>query len=322
MGWVTEEQIERAKKTDVLEYIQKTESQNIKRVGREYRLKDHPSLAVSPGKWYWHSRGIGGRTAVGYLTDVRGYSFVDAVCAVLNERPAERSITEKAKPLGGDVRPPERKPFMLPVRNRDNKRIIAYLQSRGIDKGVILECIEHGALYESKGFHNCVFIGREEKRPDGSLGKARFAALRGTTSNFKCDVDGSNKQYGFLIPPNDPDSREVAVFEAPVDAISHQTLCRQGFIPPFDGWRLSLGGTSILALEQFLKIHPEVTRCLVCTDDDEAGNLTAERIAEITGITAARSPPSSGKDWNDTLMDLQKAERIGNRNKFTEKELR
>jgi len=61
MGWVTKEQIERAKQIDVLDYIQKTESQNIKRVGREYRLKDHPSLAVSPGKWYWHSHKIGGK---------------------------------------------------------------------------------------------------------------------------------------------------------------------------------------------------------------------------------------------------------------------
>jgi len=220
----------------VLEYILKTEPQNIRRVGKEYRLKDHKSLAVSPGKWYWHSRGIGGRTAVGYLTDVRGYGYVDAVCAVLNEKPAERSISQKPKPL------PEREPFMLPLRNGKNMRVIAYLQSRGIDKEVILDCIDRGDLYETKGFHNCCFIGRDEKELGKSLGKSRYATLRGTTSNFKQDVEGSDKRYGFAIPPNDPDSHEIAVFEAPIDAISHQTLCKQGFIQDYDGWRLSLGG--------------------------------------------------------------------------------
>jgi hypothetical protein len=307
MGWVTDEQIDRAKEVDVLDYILKTEPDNIKRVGREYRLKDHPSLAVSPGKWYWHSHKMGGRTAVGYLTDVRGYSFVDAVCAVLNERPQERFIPTKAKPLS------ERKLFMLPLRNSNNRRIIAYLQSRGIDKELILNCIKHGDLYESKTYHNGVFIGRDERQ------KARYAALRGTTDHYKCDVEGSNKDYGFMLPPNDPNSREVAVFEAPVDALSHQTACKQGFIPPFDGWRLSLGGTSSLALEQFLKQHTQVKHCLICTDADEAGNLAAEAIAKIPGITAARSPPASGKDWNDTLMDLQKAQRVGTQKNLNER---
>ena len=51
MGWVTEEQIERANQIDVLDFILRTEPQNIQRRGKEYRLKDHPSLAVSSRKW-------------------------------------------------------------------------------------------------------------------------------------------------------------------------------------------------------------------------------------------------------------------------------
>ena len=318
MKWVTDEQIDRANQIDVLEYILKTEPQNIRRVGKEYRLKDHPSLAVSPGKWYWHSRRIGGRTAVGYLTDVRGYSYPDAVCAVLNEMPQEKpngrsGTSTPQRELGAASHCPERKPFLLPLRNCDNKRVIAYLRSRGIDRDLILDCIDRGVLYETKGFHNCCFIGRDER------GKSRYAALRGTTSNFKRDVEGSDKRYGFVIPPNDPNSHEAAVFEAPIDAISHKTMCKQGFIPEFDGWRLSLGGTSTLALEQFLKQHPKVLHCFVCTDNDEAGNLSADKIAKISGITTTRSPPAFGNDWNDTLCEMQKAERIGNRKKSMER---
>ncbi|MCL1904396.1 MAG: DUF3991 domain-containing protein, partial [Oscillospiraceae bacterium] len=210
MGFITDEQIERAKEVDVLDYILATEPHNIHRVGKEFRLKDHKSLAVNKGVWHWHSRGIGGRTAYGYLTDVRGYDFVDAVCMVLNERPHER-VVSKAKPII------ERKPLILPLRNDNNNRVIAYLQSRGIDRDLILNCINRGNLYESKGFHNAVFIGRD------THGKVRFAAMRGIRGDFKQDVEGSDKKYGFTIPPNDPNSYEVAVFESPIDAISHQT---------------------------------------------------------------------------------------------------
>ncbi len=317
MGYVTKDQIQRARQVDILDYLLSYESGNIRRVGNGYRLKDHDSLAVTEGKWYWHSRGFGGKTALDYLTDVRGYGLVDAVCLLIGERPVERdrmndtprtykkapvqNITPNAKP------PPERVPFSAPLRNRDNRRVIAYLQSRGIDRDLIVSCINQGSLYESMPYHNAVFTGRDER------GKTRFAAMRGTVSNFKCDADGSDKRYGFVIPPKNPATQTVACFEAPIDCLSHQSLCKQGFIPPFDGWRLSLGGTSILALEHFLETHSEITHCLICTDKDEAGEKTAARIAELPGITTERLLPIAGIDWNDHLMSLQKAERLQNR---------
>jgi hypothetical protein len=317
MGYVTKEQIERAREVDVLDYILSYESGNIRRVGNGYRLKDHESLAVTAGKWYWHSRGFGGRTALDYLTGVRGYSLIDAVCLLIGERPIEHGIKTDApgtykdapaRPITPNAKPPpERAPFSMPIRNRDNRRVIAYLQSRGIDRDLITVCINRGSLYESMTFHNAVFTGRDEK------GRTRFAAMRGTTSDFKCDADGSDKKYGFSIPPKNPNSHEVAVFEAPIDCLSHQTLCKQGLIPPFDGWRLSLGGTSILALEHFLETHKEVSHCLICTDNDEAGNKAAAKIAELQGISAERLLSEKGYDWNDTLLSMQKAERTKHR---------
>ena len=305
--FVEKEQVERAKEIDVLDYIFATEPHNIKRVGNGFRLKDHDSLSVASGKWYWHSRGIGGKNAIGYLTEVRGYSFVDAVCLLLNERAVERSFVQKVKQVS------KTKPFILPLRNENNRRIIAYLQSRGIDKGVISDCINRGDLYETRRFHNCCFIGRDEG------GKARYAALRGTLSNFKQDTDGSNKSYGFVVHPDDLNSKEIAVFESPIDALSHKTLCKIEFIPPFNGWRISLGGSSITALEQFLKNHDEIKHCIVCTDADEAGNNAALRVAKLSKITSARSPPICGNDWNDCLKIIQKSQRMQGKNKSYER---
>ena len=298
MGFVTKEQIERARQVNVLDYILAYESDNIYSVGSGYRLKDHESLAVTNGKWYWHSRGFGGKTALDYLTDVRDYGLVEAVCMLLGEKPIEKSTTKNVK------LPPGNKPFILPLRNKDNNRVIAYLQSRGIDKSLILCCIEQGHLYENAYRHDCIFTGKDEH------GKTRYAAMRSTTSDFKRDADGSDKKYGFILSPNNPNNHEIAVFESPIDTLSHQTICKQGYISPFDGWRLSLGGTSILALEHFLKTHTEVTHCHICTDNDNAGEMAAAKITKIPGITSVHSPPTQGNDWNDTLQSIQKAKHI------------
>ena len=172
---------------------------------------------------------------------------------------------------------------------------------------MIKDCIKRGDLYESAYFHDCVFKGKDEN------GKTKYAATRSTSSAFKGDAEGSEKHYSFLLSPSNHDSHTAAIFEAPADALSHQTMCIQGFIPAFDGWRLSLGGTSDLGLAYFLETHPQVTHCLICTDDDEAGNRIAEKIADLPGITTERSLPTHGTDWNDALMAMQKAERTQNR---------
>jgi len=300
MGWVAKEQIERARQIPVLDYILTHEQGEYKRVGKGYRLRADDALAVDEKGWYCHKRSVGGYTALDYLVEMKGYGLVDAVCTLLGEGPQVRS-TLKATPT------PKRLPFALPLRSKDNKRIIAYLQSRGISRSLILDCIERGVLFESKYYHNAVFLGKDE------YGKTRFAAMRSATTNFMRDADGSDKKYGFILPPDHPNSKEVAVFESPIDCLSHQTLCKQGHILVFDGWRLSLGGTSTVALEHFLEQRPQITHCLICTDSDKAGDLVAEKITAISGITSERVSPIHGSDWNETLQVMKKAERTTNR---------
>ena len=58
MGYVTKNQIERAREIPVLEYVLTHESGNLRRVGGGYRFKDHESLAVSDKGFYWHSHDI------------------------------------------------------------------------------------------------------------------------------------------------------------------------------------------------------------------------------------------------------------------------
>ena len=72
--------IEQARQIDLLSYLQRYEPSNLKRVaGNVYCTKEHDSLKISNGKWYWWSRGFGGVSALDYLIKVREYSFVEAV---------------------------------------------------------------------------------------------------------------------------------------------------------------------------------------------------------------------------------------------------
>jgi len=293
MPGVSREQIERAKQVDILDYILAHEPDNIKRIGNAHYLKDHDSFTISNGLWIWRSRNIGGKNVVDYLIKVRGYSFVDAVrhLAGDNARPAISS----AKP-----KPPQKTkpPFSLPPHNFDNERVIAYLQGRGIAKAPIHDCISRGSVYESAKWHNAVFVGRDAN------GKARYATLRGTRNDFKRDADGSDKQYGFVLPPMHGYSNSVACFESPVDALSHQSLRTE-----FEGWRLSLGCTALAALTNFLQRYSEVNTVYACTDNDDAGNRAAKKISELPHIEAVRILPPAGKDWNDALISMRAKEK-------------
>jgi hypothetical protein len=307
MGRVSPEQIERAKQVDILDYLQRHEPENLVRQRRDrFTLRDHDSFVISNGKWCWFSRGIGcnSATALNYLIKVRGYDFVSAVQTLSGDAPAHYRIN----PSKGTA-PLDKKQFILPPRNQDNRRVIAYLQSRGIDKALVEDCILHGRLYESATHHNCVFLGKNED------GKIRFGCMRSTTGRFRRDLDGSDKRFGFLLPPEKPENAcNIAVFEAPIDALSHQTMTRQGFME-WDGWRLALSGGSLMALTHFLGHHSEVNQVYVCTDRDEAGRIIAGKIEAIPAdklfshVAVTQSPPSYGNDYNDTLTALQKTRR-------------
>jgi hypothetical protein len=302
MPRVSKEQIERAKTVPLLDYLLSHEGGNFKRVGNAYyrRDTDHNSLEVSNNLWNWHSHGVGGNL-IDYLIKINGYSFVDAVRELAGDDiPYTRPIAPKARPPTSRQQS-EREPLQLPPRNADNKRVIACLESRGIDKPLIEDCIRRGILYESANFHNCVFVGRDES------GKSRFAAMRGTMGDFKRDANGSDKRYSFCLQPANPRSNTIFVFESPIDLLSYDTLCKLGHIEPQDGWRLSLGGTAMTALTRLIeqqKFKNPIAHCVVCTDRDAAGHLAFSEISEKLTIKVSRLIPV-GKDWNETLQKIR-----------------
>lgn len=70
MAYIEPELVAKAKEMDLLTYLKNYEpGQLVKLLGGEYCTKEHDSLKISNGKWCWWSRGIGGRSALDWLSN-------------------------------------------------------------------------------------------------------------------------------------------------------------------------------------------------------------------------------------------------------------
>ena len=276
----------------------------------EYRTASHHSLVISNGLWHWINGQVGGKTALDYLINVRGLNFVEAVETLCG---CQSTVSFSFQPVEKRSTSKERT-FTLPPPHANNDRVIAYLQSRGIDREVIDACIRRGSLYESARNHNCVFVGRDMS------GAPRFASMRGTFSNYKQDAAGSDKRYGFCFSSCGTQGRMVDVFESPIDALSLATL-RKRNAEAWDKYHyLSLGGTSPLALTQFLKDHGETDSICLRLDNDRAGHDGIRNIREAIQsnaelrarvMTVTEQPPQKGKDYNEYLQQVLREELSG-----------
>jgi hypothetical protein len=320
MPGVSEEQVKSARKIDLLSYLRANEPQELRRSGpNEYRTVSHGSLVISNGKWIWYRGGFGGASALDYLIKVRGIGFVEAVETVLG---SEGSCSVSAPAEESSKPPPKKWMFYPPKPVRYPRRAVSYLQQRGISPEVINRSLQSGILCESRyynpqsEYHNaavCVFAGKDES------GKDRFAAMRGIDIAFKQDKAGSDKRFNFHIPAKNPGSGNLAVFESPIDALSHATL-EQRNGREWNVHRLSLGGTSDAALIAFLERNPQIKRIILHLDNDRAGLTAACKIKKrivadnrFKSIKVSVKPPRRGKDYNDALLRVIGSERERNR---------
>lgn len=77
MAFIPPETIEKARQVDLLTYLKTCEPNELVHIsGNHYCTREHDSLKISNGKWYWFSRGFGGYNALDYLIKV---SFVDGI---------------------------------------------------------------------------------------------------------------------------------------------------------------------------------------------------------------------------------------------------
>jgi len=299
LGYVTPEDIEEAREIDVLTYLKNYEPHELVKVTRDtYCTKEHDSLKISNGKWFWFSQNIGGHTALDYLIIVKGYALPAAVEMLLGRTAAKPPKSYKQKDRAV-------KKLLLPPRADNNEKVKAYLISRGIHHEILDYCFENDLIFESLPYHNAVFVGYDES------GISRYAALRGTSGYYKGEATGSDKHYSFSIPAKE-NCNTVHVFESAIDLLSYGTM---EYTAGRD-WKgehlLSLAGVFQIkrkevvpvALERFLNLYPQIQCICLHLDNDPIGRAASEGI--ILGLKdrylISDMPPARGKDMNEALL--------------------
>ena len=299
---VPQEEIDAASKVNLFDYLITTEPDAIKRASRtEYLLKEHDSLKIdiATGNWKRYSTGQKGN-AIDFLKEFRGMSFKEAVKTLIGEE----ITAEMKKAVKPKIRSEPKDSFKLIQGNKNQDRVMAYLQMRGIDKEIIKNCINNLLLYESEKFHSVVFLGWDND--ENGRNEPKFSSVRATKGNFKQDIAGSDKSYSWNMPPLNAENKDVLiVFESPIDAMAHASVEK---VNPdsIDGHRLSLGGVESKALKSFLKRHPSIKQIDFCLDNDEAGKKAVNRMieeikgnSELNHLKLKTHLPPSGKDWGE-----------------------
>ena len=263
MPYYPKEVIEKAKEMDLLTYLQNYEPDELVHFsGDTYCTKEHDSLKISNGLWCWNSRGIGGKSAVKYLTDVKGYSFIDAVKIIVEK--------EKLQPPVKAIAPKKKRVYnlKLPPKSPTDDKVKEYLTGRGIDESIIDYCLEHNLIFESLPYHNAVFVGFNEQN------KPKYAAFRATENKrIMGECEGSDKSYSFKLTN---DNANIHLFESAIDLLSYATLVKMHGKYWQNVSMISLAGVYTpkekieeskipKALVTYLKSHPYI--CLLYTSD-------------------------------------------------------
>lgn len=282
----TDEQKERARRTDIAELL-RSQGETLKRSGSEFEWKDGSAKVTIRGNLWYHQYDRQGGDAIDFVRRFYNKSYPEAVEYLIGS-------------CGGTLitSPPivkETKPFELPPKNDNMRRVYAYLvKYRGIDSNVLNTFVNAEMIYESTDYHNAVFVGYDKD------GVPRHAHKRGTGQNsaFKGNTDGCNPEYSFHWNGT---SDSLYLFEASIDMLSFISMNK-------DGWQkhsyAACCGVSDRVLWQTLKDNPNINTVCLCLDNDEAGQLANRRISEKLiqkGIQTENLVPTR-KDWNEVLL--------------------
>ena len=199
----TEEQKLQANAVDLPEFL-RFKGEPLTRSGRELRLKNNHSITVHGNEWYDHATEKGGGP-VSFLKEFYGMNYQQAVLTLLDQD-ISQLCSHVDTPRGK-----EKKPFVLPPANGNNRRAFAYLlKHRHLDRDVLTAFVRLGLIYEDKGYHNAVFVGKDK---DGTAYHAHKRSTGSMSKSFRMTVEGSDFRYAFNWPGS---SGHLLVFESSI----------------------------------------------------------------------------------------------------------
>ena len=182
----TEEQKQQARQTDLVALLQ-SQGEHLKHSGKEYVWRDGSDKVTVRGNLWFHQYERVGGDAVDFARCFYNMDFPQAVNFLLGNN---GGTPQRAEPIRRE--PP--KPFALPPKNENMRRVFAYLLTRrGIDRAALYDFVHKGMIYESADYHNAVFVGYDEH------GIARHAHKRGTGSESTYRKKGGKSSLLFKV---------------------------------------------------------------------------------------------------------------------------
>ena len=250
--------------------------------------------------------------------ETKGKNFYDALNYLMeqtgmnaeNYEQVIKNNEEKYKDFNNKWKEDTSKPkhIILPEKNENNKRVFAYLMSRGIDKEIINYCIDNHFLYEDKEHHNVIFLGYDENN------EVKFGCARASNqTRFMMDLRGSSKEYSFRLLAKEKSSG-VHIFESAIDLLSYATLIKNRGMN-FRNFNLvslsgvyqtasNIGESKVpVAIKKLLEAHKEINTIILHLDNDIAGKNATEafKIKLEKDYKILDRPSTFGKDVNDFL---------------------
>ena len=282
----TDEQKEKARRTNLAGLL-RSQGETLRKSGSELEWLDGSQKVTIRGNLWFHQYEQVGGDSIDFVRKFYHKSYPEAMEYLLGKSGGMLSVM-----------PPVRKvmpKFELPPANDNMRRAFAYLLSRrGIDKDVLYPFVQKKMIFESAQYHNVVFVGFDKD------GIPRHANKRGTgsVSTYKGNAVGSVPEYSFHWHGK---SNRLYLFEAPIDMLSFISMNK-------NGWRdhsyAAACSVSDKVLFQCLADNPNVNKVSICFDNDEPGQLAAQRIGAkllIQNIDSEILVPVK-KDWNEDLL--------------------
>lgn len=294
MEHFSKEQMQRARKTDLYEFLMAYHAGQFKRDGDSIHPIDNGSLSIKRGYCGYKDFATDETgNSVDFLVRHLGYSLDDAVFTLIGETSSDAyKPSVSARPAPQKTAEPEVKepPVFPPEKEGGFRNLFAYLLKRGISQGTIQRLIDTKLVYQEAEHNNIVFANTERT----------WGELHGTYTQGEKSFHGMIKNSqtdGYWAFKTVKDVDVVYICEASIDAISLYELHRMEGRTE-NACYVSIGGVAKQpAIDRIKSKH----RVIMAVDNDEAGADCRRRNAELESIYPIN------KDWNEDLQEQLKA---------------
>ena len=287
------EDIEKAKHTNLYNYLYQNHLGSFTIEGGSLRLKKNHSISIAPdyvGFYDFATRESG--DGIQFLMDYMGYTFQEAVGSLLKADNIVLSSIDRKKDIS---MPEEPREIELPKKEEGSPtRVIAYLLGRGISMSIIVNLLNQGLLYQSAGTNNCVFINYEKDYFE-QRGTITKEYLKEGQEPFRQVKRTLKSNFWYIANNNIPfdEVEKVLVCEAAIDAISLYQILHEHLKSKQKYACVSIGG--VANQETINRLVSTGKEVVLAVDNDAAGEFcrkTNERLLYLLPIH---------KDWNQDL---------------------